>query len=128
MVSNFHNQISRYWGKVIKDGQQQYEQEGCSKKNSKARFIQDNIKEIREDLRKAYVIFIKNWMKMSENSVIHQKIMGRVEELHDQDNLDWEDAARMAIKEYKPLVNMYAIPDEEINSDEEQEEEEEAED
>ena len=83
-------EISRYWAKVVKEGQQQYEQEGCSKKYSKARFIQDNIKEIRKDLREAYVMFIKNWMKMNENSAIHQKIMGRVEELHDQNNLDWK--------------------------------------
>ena len=57
---------------------------------------------------------------MNENSAIHQNIMGRVEELHDQNNLDRAEAAKLAIKEYKPLINMYALPDEEIDSDEEE--------
>ena len=50
--------------------------------------------------------------------------MAKTEELHDHDNLNWVDAARLAIKEYKPLINMNALPDADVgeNSDDNEEE------
>ena len=117
-------EISKQWGKVIKNGQKAYEEEGYKNEIAKAKTINENIKEIRKDLREAYANFIKQWMDLNENSAIHQKVMAKTEELHDHDNLNWVDAARLAIKEYKPLINMNALPDDDFgeNSDDNEEE------
>lgn len=44
-------------------------------------------------------------MDPNENSDIHQKVMAKAEKLHDIEKFDWGNAARLAIKHYKPVIN-----------------------
>jgi hypothetical protein len=109
--------ISHKWEESIKDAQAEYMKEGYTKKTAKAKSVNDNIKEIRKDLRETYANFIKHWMDLNENSQIHQKVMSKVEELHDLEKFDWIDAARLAIKQYKPIINVNVMPEQEENDD-----------
>ena len=111
-------EISHAWAKTIKHRQKEYEEEGYSKESAKAKTINENIKEIRKDLRESYANYIKNWMELSENSTIHGKVMTKTRELHEKESLNWIDAARLAVKEYKPLVDMNALPERSEGSEE----------
>ena len=62
-------EISKLWKKDI-ERQKEYETEGYAKKTAKAKTINDNIKEIRKDLRETYANFIKHWMDLNENSLM----------------------------------------------------------
>ncbi len=62
-------------------------------------------------------------MTLKEKSTVHEKVMDKATMLYYNENLGWLDAARQAIKEYKPLINTYVAPkmnDEEDVSSEEQ--------
>ena len=71
--------ISRKWKKDIDDGQQTYMEQGHSEEKARAKTINENIKEIRKDLRETYASLIRQWMNLNENSQIHQKVMARTE-------------------------------------------------
>ena len=117
--------IGKRWAKTIEEGQQTYMEQGHLKEKARAMTINDNIKEIRKELRETYANYIKHWMYLNENSLIHQKVMAKVEELHDSENLDWIDAARLAIKQYKPLIDPNILPQQKEESSDEEENEEE---
>ena len=54
-------------------------EQGHSEEKARAKTINENIKEIRKDLRETYASLIRQWMNLNENSQIHQKVMARTE-------------------------------------------------
>ena len=121
-------EVGRFWKKNLKEGQEKHINEGYNEKQAKSMAIDDNIKDIRKDLREAYANYITHWMDLSENSKIHQKVMTKVEELHDTEDFDWGSAARMAIKEYKPIINANILPEVKNDKDDDNLEEDDSED
>ena len=109
--------LSKCWRHHIESREKEYRSEGYSKEIAHAKTVNENLKEIRKDLRETYANFINNWMSLTENSAIHQKVISKTEELHEDDNLSWIDAARVAIKEYKPLIDMNAMPEKDDDSE-----------
>ena len=117
-------EVGRLWKKEIRERKEKHINEGQNEKKARAMAIGENIKDIRKDLREAYANYITHWMNLSENSQIHQKVMAKVKELHDTEDFDWESAARMAIKEYKPIINTSILPEQENDTDDDSQDEE----
>ncbi len=109
--------VSEVWKKDLDDDQQRYMDDGYDKAGAKAKAVNDNIKAIRKDLYEEYAQLIEDWLTLSSKSALHQKVMDKVNELHTSMNLDWLDAAHQTIKEYKPLINTYILPEIPVDED-----------
>ena len=109
--------VSQSWNEELDSTQKEYMNEGYSKKEARAKAVNENIKEIRQDLYRKYANLIDFWMSLTDDSFLHQKIMEKVNELYHKDNLSWKDAAQQAIKQYKPLFNSYVMPEYDEDSD-----------
>jgi uncharacterized C2H2 Zn-finger protein len=116
------NEVGSLWEQELKESRKVYMDEGYSKDKAKAKAINERIKPIRKDLYETYAQLIDEWMMLSEMSAIHQRVMDKAAMLRTGEKLDWLDAARQAIKEYKPLINTYVMPDMSASESEEEEE------
>ena len=126
---HMRDELGSQWKDTLREDRKTYVDEGYTKRRANIMAINDNIKAIRKDLHYMYATLIDNWMRLTEDSAIHEKVMERAKFLHDTENLNWMDAAQQAIKEYKTLVNSYVMPElTDDESDEESDENQEEED
>ena len=110
--------MSRLWDDELKRIRQEYEDEGYNKEEANSMAINENIKSIRKQLYDDYANLIEFWMSLTSESSLHHNIMNKVKELYHTEDLSWKDAAQQAIKQYKPLLNTYVIPEHDEERDE----------